>query len=110
MRLSEKRNVQRDEVAARQQVIEAVDIRYAELLLRTEVAACVVIEDVHREAVSASRYRKTDPSHANDSERRAVDVLTGEHERRPAAVFPGAKEAFRLAQTACGCKQQRERA
>src|SRR5439155_9259499 len=40
--LGEKRNVQRDEVTPRQQVVEAIDVRRADLLLRPEIAACIV--------------------------------------------------------------------
>jgi len=69
----------------------------------------VVIQHRHREAVRAApRDRLADPAHAEDAERRAVDVAAGKQIDAPLRPFAAAQEPFALADPTRGGHQQRE--
>ena len=84
------RAIDRDDVHARQHLVEAFPVGRVELLLdlRRDPAA-VVIVDLQAEGARAPRHRLADPAHADDAEPLAPDAVAEHPGRRPAGPLRG---------------------
>ena len=95
------RAVDRDDVHARQHLVEALPIGGLELGLDVGVdPAPVVIVDRQAEAARAPRHRLADAAHADDAQALAPDALAEHGSRAPASPRPRAHQALALAQPA----------
>src|ERR1700733_2013275 len=90
------RTIDRDDVHAREHLVEAFPVRRVQLLLDLRRdAAAIVIVNLQSEGVRTARYRLADAAHADDAETLAPDTMAEHPGWAPAGPFAIAGEHLR---------------